>query len=183
MDNFLPTDYEVPKSQDKYIKFEKDSTVEFLPLESAIVGYEYWNLNDKPVRLRQMPETMPSDIKPDKGGNKKIGHFWAFPVIEVDSGRVKVLEITQKTIQRAILAYVKNNKWGNPVMRYTFSITRDDSTDKTTYTTMANPAVEIPKEWTDTWAQAKAEGFDINRLYTGGDPFTPSEDVTVQPVE
>ncbi len=37
---------------------------------------------------------------------------------------------------------------------------------------MANPTKTIPKEWIETWNEVKGNGFDINRLFTNGDPFT-----------
>lgn len=173
-----PTDeYVVPKRDSRYLKFEKGETTKFLPLSSAISGYEYWTTDKKPVRLREVPKVAWSklpDIKMEDDGTYKVVHFWFFPVIDCSDGKVKILEITQVTIQRAIQSYVHNEDWGSPILKYSFSVNREgEGKGGTTYTTMANPTKEIPEEWLFAWNEAKEAGFDINRLFSNGDPFTP----------
>lgn len=174
-DPFNPeSGYEAPKGDSKYLKFEKGTT-KFMPLASAIVGYEYWNTEGKPVRLTEKPETLPADLRndPRTGKPESIKHFWAFPVFDYADSRVKVLEITQKGIQTTILEHARNPEWGSPVLRYSFTVKRDGDGLDTEYTVMANPApVQIPTEIVTAWEQARADGFDINRLFTGGDPFS-----------
>lgn len=172
---FDPTsDYNVPKGDSKYLKLEKGQT-EFLPVDSPIIGYEYWTNDNKPVRIKDAPKNpahLP-DIRQEDDGRCRVSHFWAFPVIDVADGRVKILELTQKTIQGDIRAYTKNEKWGSPVMKYTFTVSREGDGFDTKYTVMANPLSEIPQEWTDAWEQVKADGFDLTVLFEGGDPFSP----------
>lgn len=175
MDPLNPqADYSVPKSESKYLKFEEGAT-EFMPADSAVIGWEYWSTENKPVRLAIKPEEAPTDIRIDPKTNKPeaIKHFWAFPVIDCSTGDLKILEITQKTVQKAIRALATNPRWGSPVRRYTITVTRDDSTTPTSYTIMPNPMATVPAEWLATWENAKAKGFDINRLFRNGDPFTP----------
>ncbi len=171
-------EYTVPKGQSNYVKFEKGET-EFLPLDSAIVGYEYWNEAAKPVRSAEEFKGVPDDIRHDKDGKpESIKHFWAFPVWDIKDRRVKVLEITQKTIMTAIRNYTVNKKWGSPVLKYSFTINREGDGFDTEYTIMANPAeAVIDHEAIEAWEAAQASGFDITRLYTGGDPFTPEEKI------
>lgn len=165
-------DYNVPKGDSKYMKFEKGET-EFMPLDSAIVGYEYWNTEGKPVRSEEEPKTTPANIRVDNEGQpEKIKHFWAFPVWDFKSKEVKVLEITQKTIMNAVRNYTKNAKWGSPIMQYSFTVTREGDGFDTEYTVMANPKEEtVDHAINDAWEQAKVDGFDITRLFDGGDPF------------
>ncbi len=169
-------EYSVPKGQSNYLKFEKGET-EFMPLDSAIVGWEYWNEAGKPVRSETEPVGTPNDIRQEKDGTvEKPKHFWAFPVWDFKDKRVKVLEITQKTIMTAVRNYTTNKKWGSPVMKYSITINREGDGFDTEYTIMANPAeAEIHPDVIDAWEEAKDKGFDIKRLYTGGDPFTPDE--------
>lgn len=176
MDPLNPsTQYNVPKSESKYLKFEEGAT-EFMPLASAIIGWEYWNLDGKPVRVTEKPEEIPVDIRRDQktGQPETIKHFWAFPVIECATGKVRVLEITQKTIQKAIRDLTTNPRWGSPIQRYTITVKRDDSTTPTTYSIMPNPFESVtPQAWLDEWHRVKQAGFDITRLFRNGDPFTP----------
>jgi hypothetical protein len=167
------SDYVVPKGDTKYLKFEKGET-EFMPLASAIVGFEYWNTEEKPVRSEEEFKGVPDDIRKDKDGTpSKIKAFWAFPVWDFSSKSVKVLQITQKTIMTAIRNYTKNAKWGSPIMKYSFTVTREGDGFDTEYSIMANPTEPtIDYAVTEAWEQAIENGFDITRLYDGGDPFT-----------
>lgn len=178
VDPFNPnSDYTVPKGDSKYLKLEKGQT-EFLPLSSPVLGFEYWNVDNKPVRLKEQPNNPANlpDIRAteDENGNVKyrVNHFWAFPVIDCGDGKVKILEITQKTIQNDIRAYTKNPKWGSPVLKYTITINREGDKFETKYTVMANPASEIPEEWKAEWKRVQDAGFDLEALFSGGDPFT-----------
>jgi len=171
-------DYSVPKTEKQYLSFEEGET-EFLPLAGAITGYEYWNEQGKPVRSSEPFEEMPDDIRIGKDGKpEKIKHFWAFPVWDCSPKatiKIKVLEITQKTIMKAILSYTRNSKWGSPVMKYSLTVNRDESGDITAYTVMANPISEISEEITRKWEEAQVNGFNINRLFDGGDPFSAAK--------
>lgn len=167
-------EYSVPKTEKQYLSFEEGET-EFLPLAGAITGYQYWNKAGKPVRSSEAFDEVPDDIRDGKDGRpEKIKHFWAFPVWDCSPKaviKIKVLEITQKTIMKSILSYTRNAKWGSPVMKYSLTVNRDESGDITAYTVMANPIGDIPNEVVEKWDMAKANGFDLTRLYTGGDPF------------
>lgn len=182
MSDFNPfdakSDYEVPKSSGgNYLKFEKGQTT-FLPLSSPVVGYQYWNNDGKPVRLTDKPEVRWEElpgIRAEKDGKFKVTHFWAFPVIDVADGKVKILEITQKGVQNSIREYAKNEAWGNPVQRYTFTVSRSGEGLDTEYTVMANPPAQLKKEWMDAWKEVTTKGFNLNELYRSGDPFNPSE--------
>lgn len=168
-------EYQVPKGDSKYLKFE-DGQTEFLPLDSAIVGYEYWTHDNKPARLVEKPEGQISElpnIRAERDGTYQCKHFWAFPVIDCVDGKVKILEITQKSIQKDIRAYIENAKWGSPVLKYTITVNREGKNLDTEYNVMANPASEIPAEWIEAWEKVKAQGFDMNAFYKNGDPFDP----------
>lgn len=177
------SDYEVPKAGGgAYLKFDKGQTT-FMPLSSPIVGWQYWNNDNKPVRLSNKPEGRWEDlpgIKAEKDGKLKVTHFWAFPVIDKADGKVKILEITQKGVQNSIREYAKNEEWGNPVQRYTFTVSRSGEGLDTEYTVMANPLATVPATWMAAWKEITTKGFNLNELYTSGDPFNPSE---IQPEE
>ncbi len=169
MNTFLPDNYEVPQSGN-YMKFE-DGDNEFLILDSAILGYEYWNLDNKPVRVAEKPTTMPADIRTEDDGKKVIKHFWAFPVWNRKAQAVNVLEVTQKTVMGALQNLARSDKWGDPIMSYSITVTRTGKGFETEYNVVPNPKEEIPAEIVEAWEQVKADGFDITRLFDGGDPF------------
>lgn len=180
------SDYNVPKGDSSFLKLEKGET-EFLPLASPVIGWEYWNVQNKPVRIADCPDN-PALLpgiraeKSDDGSVKyKVSHFWAFPVIECSTGKVKLLEITQKSIQNDIRAYAKNARWGSPVMRYTFTVNREGDKFDTKYTVMANPLAEIPATWGMAWDDARKRGFNLQSWFNGGELYAAAGATVVVP--
>ena len=170
MDDFFPTsDYEIPTTSN-YLKFaEGDNT--FRVLSSAIVGYEYWNTDNKPVRNKLSWNTVPDDIKEDKDGNIKISHFWAFIVWNYEAKRVQILEITQKGIMKYMNGLIKNPKWGSP-KGYDITVNRTGSGFDTEYTCMASPHSELDPEIAEQYAKMN---INLYALYDGKDPFKPAK--------
>ena len=72
---FLPEKYTIPKGPSNYMRFQQGLN-RIRVLSSAIVGYEYFTTENKPVRQKEAFDDYPLDIK--KGG--KIKPFWAFVV-------------------------------------------------------------------------------------------------------
>lgn len=162
---FLPGDYKAPAGS--FMKLV-DGENTFRALSSAVIGWEYWNNEDKPVRLREEPIGTPADMRPSKDGKaEKVKHFWAFAVWNYAADRVQILEITQSSIQSAITALVKNKKWGTP-KAYDITITREGSGFDTEYTVMPNPHAPL-----DAKAEAalKARPVNLEALFDGADPF------------
>lgn len=160
---FLPTDYKVPTSSN-YLKLSEGEHT-FRVLSSAIVGYEYFNTENKPVRSREAFEEVPQDLK--EGG--RINPFWAFVIYNYDEKRIQILEITQKTIMLPMKALVDNKKWGNPKL-YDITITRKGTgMQDTEYAVMPNPHTEIAP---DIASAFMAKKVNLDALFTGQDPFS-----------
>lgn len=164
--DFFPNEnYKLPNTSN-YMKFQ-DGENNFRVLSSAIIGWEYWNTEDKPIRSRENFDEIPHDIKTDKNGNQKISHFWAFVVWNYEANKVQILELTQKSIMQPIQALIKNPKWGNP-KGYDITITRSGSGFDTEYTVMPNPHSDLSPEITSAQLRTKV---NLNALYEGADPF------------
>ena len=80
-------------------------------LSKPIIGYEYWNLENKPVRLKgkDKPVVALELIKVDAQGNRNLKHFWALVVWNYAENAIQILEITQQSVQSAIEAYSKDD--------------------------------------------------------------------------
>ena len=168
--SFLPDEYKIPDTS-KYMKLKPGENT-FRVLSSAIVGYEYWNTENKPVRSPK-PFSATPDIRLEKDGKpSKIKHFWAFVVFNVESEEIQLLEITQSSIQGAIKAIIDNKKWGDP-KNYDITITKVGDGLDTEYSVMPNPHQEFPKELTDEY---KAMKIDLTALYRGENPFEATTD-------
>lgn len=159
---FLPKGYEAPKMQSNYLKFEQGKN-KFRIVSSAITGYQYWTSDKKPVRLKEMPEAMPSDMREDS----KIKHFWAFTVIDRNDGKIKVCELTQSSIMSSIKATVDNEDWGDP-KGYDFTVTRTGEGLDTEYLTQPSPHKELTAEEQKLVKETKV---NLEALFTNDNPF------------
>lgn len=114
----------------------------------AVVGYEYWTADDKPVRSATKFTETPN-IKIRQSKNAKTGEleekadtqkfFWAMPVYDFKDETFKLWQISQKSIKENLASLQSNADWGNPVGQYTISIDRKGEGLLTEYTVMANP--------------------------------------------
>jgi hypothetical protein len=164
---FLPGDYkEVPQAPSGYMKFKKGAN-RFRILSPAIVGWEYWNKESKPVRKKDKFTEFPSDIKLDGEGNPtRINHFWAFVVWNYEEKSIQVLEITQSTVQRAMKIKIDNR--GGDALGYDFIITRSGEGFDTEYDIDTGSPEPVSPEITKLYTSKK---INLEALYSGGDPF------------
>jgi len=163
MNDFFPeTDYKVPNTSN-YLKLTEGSH-KFRVLSSAVVGYEYFTTENKPVRSKEPFDDEPTDIKSDS----TIKHFWAFVVYNYDAKKIQILELTQKSIMNQMKGYMDNPDWGNP-KTYDFTIKRTGSSkNDTEYSVMPSPHKPIDTEIVTKYESMK---IDLNALFTGADPF------------
>lgn len=159
--SFLDADYKIPETSN-YLKF-KDGDNRFRVLSSAIIGWQYWNKDNKPVRRKEDWNTVPDDIANDS----EIRHFWAFPVWNYNDSRVQILEITQKGIMKFIRNLTKNVAWGDP-KGYDIVINRTGSGLGTEYSYSSNPPSKVDA---DIVKKYEAMTINLEALYAGDDPF------------
>ena len=165
MSFFPQEDYKLPVSSN-YMKFQEGDNT-FRVLSSAVVGWEYWNTQNKPVRVHDKPEEIPENIKTEKDGSIKINHFWAFAVYNYEAQKIQILELTQKGIMKTIHGLVKNPKWGDP-KGYDITVTRVGTGLDTEYGAVPNPHTPLAGE---TKEQYEKLNIDLDGLYSGKDPF------------
>jgi hypothetical protein len=165
MNDFLPTNYEVPTKSGSYMRFT-DGINRIRILGSAIVGWEGWKTqNDgsrKPIRKRMGESLSATDVD-----DEQIKHFWAMPVYNYQEEKIQILEITQKSIQKAIKALVADKDWGSPI-HYDLVITKTGQKLDTEYQVQPKPA----KPLTDGILRVyKDMEIHLEHLYEGKDPF------------
>ncbi len=165
---FLPDDYEVPKGESDYVKLEEGEN-RMRILSKAMVGWSYWNLQNKPIRIAgvEKPNIDKSLIQTDTYGFQNLHHFWAFVVFSYKSNSIKVFELTQPSIQKRIKELALSPDWGSP-FGYDIIINRFKESGKTKYSTTPVP----PKPVLDIVKSAyKAKPCNLNALLVGGNPF------------
>jgi len=172
---FLPPDYEVPKKAGKYMRFQKGEN-RIRILAPPLLGYVAWKTQDgktSPLR-RTLNEFHPDEFDKKTGTPK---HFWAMPVWDYTTERVKVLEMTQSTIQSVIKDLAGNKKWGTPTS-YDIVITAIGDGMEREYSVIPDPKEPLCPAGQLAWEDLQ-DSFDINRLLANGDPFGDEPDVSV----
>lgn len=169
---FLPTDYEVPKAVNNYMKFEQGVN-RFRVLSSAVVGNVFWataeNQSRRPIRRKMDANISGSELGMDKDGRpEKVKHFWAFVVWNYQDNMVQILEITQKTIMTVIEDLVSDSDWGDP-KKYDITVTKKGEKLETEYTVKPHPAKDLDEAIADIY---KEMDVNLEELFAGGDPFS-----------
>ena len=171
MNDFLQDDYKVPSKADGYMKLQQgDNRLRIMG--RPIIGYEYWldtpEGGRKPVRIR-MNEKVPMDIPEPE----KVKHFWAMVVWDYEGKQFKILELTQKGIQKTITGLSRDKDWGTP-LNYDLVINKTGEKMETEYQVVPKPAKGLDETILKAY---KALEINLEALYEGKDPFTSNESV------
>lgn len=170
--SFLPQGYERPQSPSNYMRFQKGMN-RFRILSPAVIGWEYWNKDNKPVRSQVKWDYTPDDIKTEGGVPTPIKHFWAFVVWNYQEKLIQILQITQVTVQDGIKLGVELRN-GNATNNDIGVERIGDGFDTEYKVQFADPTPVLP----EIEQAYKAKKIDLNALFDGGDPFasdTPTE--------
>lgn len=159
--DFLPKGYETPKSYGNYFSFEKGEN-RFRVLGSAIVGWVYWDKENKPHRSDKPWKTIPADARVEDGKQKPPKHFWAFPVWNYAAEKPQIMEVTQATIMGPMETLAANEKWGSP-KGYDIVVKATGDGLEREYSVVPEPHSEAPK--------VDISNIFLPALYSGGDPF------------
>jgi hypothetical protein len=164
-DDFV-SDAAVSSGRANYMKLET-GTNKFRALSKPIIGWIVWEEdeegNRKPVRT-QINDEPENPTGEDKDRPKK---FMAMAVLDHADGEVKILEITQQSIIKAIKAYAANPDWGNP-FTYDITISKSGEGLKTKYNVQPSPKKPLAK---NLIAAANEKPCNLDALYDGADPW------------
>jgi len=172
--SWLPENYEVPQGSSQFMKLIK-GTNRFRIIGKPTLGFEFWEDTPegrKPHRVKTFEEAVKNPIA------DQIKHFWAFAVWNYESKQVQVLEITQKTIMKAIEALQIDEDWGSPE-NYDLVVTRTGDGLETEYTVQPKPAKKIDSEILEAYEKSD---IDLNSLFSGEYPMK-AEKTESKPVE
>jgi hypothetical protein len=165
-------------------KLPDGGSVRFAMLsDEPLEFYECWGTCDgasKPFRFdfEPTPEDVTSemgDFEPREGrggpGTIDVKFAIAVPVYNYESGKVQVLQITQKSILKELDSISQMEDYED-LLSWDFSISKKGSGLTTEYTVRPVPRKKGSQEHIDAaWLEAKSEGFDISRLLSGANPF------------
>ncbi len=176
--DFLEDGYSVPTAASSYVKLEAGETTLRI-LSKPVLGWSYWNLQNKPVRIKgaAKPNVDKAVIQKDQYGFQEPKHFWAMVVFDYKTNEIRVLEVTQPTIQKRIQELAQNPAWGSP-FGYDIVINKVKAA-KTSYTVTPNPPTPL-----NEFAKAayKAKPCDLYKLFINQDPFGDVAPTPLPPV-
>jgi len=151
--------------------------------DTPLEFYECWGTCDgatKPFRFDHEPtegdlKMEMGDFEPREGrggpGTADVKFAAACPVYNYESGKVQVLQITQKSILKEIDQISQMEDYSE-LLEWDFTISKKGSGLLTEYTVRPVPRKKGSQEHIDAaWIEAKSAGFDLERLLTGGNPF------------
>lgn len=167
--SFLPKDYKAPAGSSDFFKFQDGENRFRIMSSEAIVGWEGWKDN-KPFRRKGIEKNIKDsevdlDTKFSKSGKPKINHFWAFIVWDYADKKLKILEITQKTVMKTLEGLVSDPDWGAPTA-YDLSVNKSLVSGRTVYSVKAYPPKEMPKEIKDEYKKTE---LNIETLFEASD--------------
>jgi hypothetical protein len=115
------------------------------------------------------------DFEPREGrggpGTADVKFAIAVPIFSFDTGKVQVLQITQKSILKELDAISQMEDYSS-LLDWDFIISKKGSGLTTEYSVRPAPRKKGSQEHIDaSWIEARDNGFDIQRLLTGGNPF------------
>ena len=167
-------------------KIQSGSSVRFALLsDQPLEFYECWGQDSegksKPFRFVDDPS--PSEVEAEMGPNYTRKMNWdgtdidpakfamAGPVYNFETNSVQVMSLTHKSLIREIDKLSQMEDYED-ILAWDFVLEKEGTGLNTEYNLRIVPRKKTAqKAIEDAWAKACDDGFDINRLMTGGNPF------------
>lgn len=168
MNDFLPQEYSTPVSGGHYAKIN-DGENKFRILSKPLLGWVGWK-DKKPLRFKYNAKP---DMAFDEG--KTARHFWALIVWDYADKAIKVLEITQATVQQAIMDLSRSEHWGAP-WEYDIIISKTGRDKNTKYNVLPLGKKKVGEE---VYKAAMDTPVYLDSLFVpGADPFAVTDKST-----
>lgn len=167
-------------------KIVSGSSVRFALLDDQpLEFFECWgedeNGNSKPFRFVEDPS--PEEIRAEMGseysrrlnrdgnGPEKVKFSIAVPVYNYDGDKVEVLPLTQKTLINEFDSISQMEDYED-LLAWDFVLGKEGTGLETKYSLRPAPRKKGSQPHIEeAWSEARASGFDITRLISGGNPF------------
>jgi hypothetical protein len=177
----LPKDYVAPAGGDVYMKMAKaGSPIKFVIAGTIVPGYSYWTNAKTKIRSR-VPFTETPDIKIEDGKVDRVSHFWCLPVFDTETETVRILEITQSSLQNQLQSIFDGGDYDLSDLSSPMAIKISAAGEKllTKYTLMPVP-VNNPKMISVLEASDLLEPGAVDKLIFSA-PATPATEKVENP--
>ncbi|WKN44904.1 hypothetical protein [Tunicatimonas pelagia] len=179
--NFFEQGHEIPDKRNQYMKFESGKNrIRFVG--NPISGFVFFGKIEredgtetvKPYRRREsegefsLEEMINRDARTNKDGElEKQKYFVAGLVYNYQKERLQVLEITQKSILKALKSYVDSEEYGHP-SGYDLTIEKKGDGLNTDYSVIASPPKSLSAEIETLVGETSC---DLPKIYDGEYPL------------
>ncbi len=166
-------------------KLSPGSSVRFaLVSDEPLECYELWGVgpDNKARPFRFLEEPTPEDITAELGEYTRrlnydgtapnpVKFVLSIPVYNYEAQEIQVLSLSQKSLIRDLDAISQQEDYQD-ITACDFSLSKEGAGKDTKYKLMPLPRKKGGDQAIDqAWAEVQAQGFDLNRLVTGGNPF------------
>ena len=154
--------------------------------DNSLDGYQCWvdGPENKRIAIRFKDEPNQSDIEERASelnakvnGETKVGRFMAFAVYNYDAEKVQVFQFTQASIATPLIGYLSDDEVEAEPTLYDFTLTATGQGMDKRYSVGLFPGrrrkPDTDKKVEAAWEEVKSEGFNLDVLLAGGDPFKP----------
>ena len=175
----------------RYTKLEAGKPANFALLEEDPLCY--WLVwadgtdgSAKPFRFVSQPSQADIDsefgtnytqaLNYDKTGPRKPQECLTWPVYNWDLNLVQVLEVSHVSLARQFAKYGLNRKYSKNLLGWDFELSKIQA-DMTRYELLIVPRDDEEHEddkMDAAWEKAQKNGFDLQQMVVGGDPFNPA---------
>lgn len=169
-DEFISED-SLSTGSSSYMKLNAGEN-KFRIISKPISGWLEWlEEGDKKKPIRTPLSDGEPEATDDENPPKK---FLAMVVLDKDDDLVKILELTQQSVIKAIRALANNPDWGNP-FSYDINVNKTGEKMKTKYTVTPSPKKPLSK---DQLQAIEETPCNLEALFAGEDPWDTEEHVT-----
>lgn len=144
MTDFLPKDYKAPEGSSDFFKPQPGDN-KIRVLTKPIIGWEGWQ-DGKPFRRKGIEKNIEdNEVEINKLSKKPaISPVWAMLIWDYEEGKVKVWNLTQKTIMAKIVTMNADKGWGD-VRGYDIGVERIEG-KRTSYDVRPYPHKKLDKD-------------------------------------
>ncbi len=177
VNDFFWEGYELPSTQSKYSKIEKDKELRIRMLWKPLIWWEYFSQIDdkrKPIRSKEKPSKLVNPaINKFSGQPERAMEFWAFKVYNVNSKQIEIFQTTKNTIKESIMNLFMDIDYGDPTW-YDLKISKKWEGTDTTYAVIPWKLESISEE-----IQELNENTFVNldHLLEWADPFDENYEI------
>ena len=179
--NFFDKGHEIPEKRNQFMKLESGKN-RFRFVGNPVSGFIFFGKveredgseTSKPYRRREVEgefsveEMINRNVRINKDGEMEgQKYFIASLVYNYQKEKLQVLEITQKSILKALKSYVESEEYGHP-SGYDLTVEKKGESLNTEYTVVVSP----PKPLSEHIEQALGEvSCDLEKLFEGEYPI------------